>query len=51
MLSNCKIDGLKAVSDLHISFKLMLNVAPAPIGTGPEIGKTVEWWRLGDSNP
>ena len=45
MLSNCKFDGEKVVSDLHMPFDLMLTVSQQSIGAGPENGKSVDWWR------
>lgn len=51
MLSNCKFDGKKAVADLNMPFDLMLNVAREGAGDITENGKSVDWWRLGDSNP
>ena len=51
MLSNCKFDGQKVVADLNMPFDLMLNVAREGAGADPENEKSVDWWRLGDSNP
>ncbi len=51
MLSNCKFDGEKVVADLNMPFDLMLNVANEGAGADPGNEKSVDWWRLGDSNP
>ena len=42
MLSNCKFDGEKVVSDLHMPFDLMPTVSQQNIGADPEKGKSVD---------
>lgn len=51
MLSNCKFDGERVVADLNMPFDLMLNVANEGAGARPKNEKSVDWWRIGDSNP